>query len=379
MKKKKYSFKKRRTSRIYKKTKSQKRKIYKIFISFILIIIYFIIITKILKINPLSVKNIVYNDLNLNDIRHNIKHNTNIDNSEGRIFLCTLYNNEAETAYIHIWRLYNYVYRFIIVVSNITHSGHPKTITFKDFSKDIKPFMDKVDIVFFDNTCNKEAYPTSPFEWCNEHGQRDYAKTYIEENYQPTEKDLLIVADLDEILTREGIEYIKKHPPSNFTCLKGSMYFPYYYFKIEDWNWAFVVRYNKKMLPLSKYRGRNSSHALTYDYNPSKPLFTHCTYCFKSIEEYKHKLQSFAHKEYSGPPYTTNNWIFRSHYCRSKLNSYPGGKEEPYEGWKHLIPDDKRLKYLMDPSYMYNLSETSYTEKDLEHMCFKKFNRKPFE
>ena len=40
--------------------------------------------------------------------------------------------------------------------------------------------------------------------------QRDYAKNYIEENYNPTEKDLLIVVDIDEILTREGIEYIKK-------------------------------------------------------------------------------------------------------------------------------------------------------------------------
>ena len=34
--------------------------------------------------------------------------------------------------------------------------------------------------------------------------QRDYAQTYIEEKYNPNEKDILIVVDLDEILTRLG-------------------------------------------------------------------------------------------------------------------------------------------------------------------------------
>ena len=33
----------------------------------------------------------------------------------------------------------------------------------------------------------------------------------------------------------------------------------------------------------------------------------------------------------------------------------------------------------MDPSFMYPLNEMSYTEKDLENMCFRKFNRTPFE
>jgi len=333
--------------------------IIKICIFFLLFLLYFT------KINPIW--NIVSN------------FNNNTGNSINRIFVCTLYNNEAETAYVHIWRLYDYVYKFIIVVSNITHSGNPKNITFKSFEKDIKRYMDKVDIVNFDNVCNKDEYPNTSIPWCIEHSQRDYAKTYIEKKYNPTKNDLLIVADLDEILTREGIQYIKKHPPKHFYCLKGSMYFPYYYHKVQDWDWPFAIRYNKSMRPLSRYRGKTKNNTLTYDDNPSKPLVTHCSYCFKSIEEYKNKLKSFAHEEYSRPPYTTNNWIFRSHYCRAKLNSYPGGHDEPYEGWKHLIPDDKRLKYLMDPSFIYPLNETSYTEKDLENMCFRKFNRTPFE
>ena len=56
-------------------------------------------------------------------------------NFDGRIFICAVYNNEAEYAYIHLWRLYDYIYKFIIVVSNMTFSGFPKNISFEPFEK----------------------------------------------------------------------------------------------------------------------------------------------------------------------------------------------------------------------------------------------------
>ena len=126
--------------------------------------------------------------------------------------------------------------------------------------------MNKVDVVYFDNICNKKEYPDVNMAFCIEPSQRDYAKTYIEEKYNPTENDLLIVADLDEILTREGIKYIKKHPPKYFDCLKGSMYSPYYYHKVQDWDWPFAIRYNKSMRPLSRYRGKTKNNTPMYDY-----------------------------------------------------------------------------------------------------------------
>ena len=107
-------------------------------------------------------------------------------------------------------------------------------------------------------------------------------------------------------------------------------------------------------------------------------MITHCSYCFKDIEEYKNKLKSFAHQEFNKPPYITNDWIFKSHYCREKVNN-PKGDDEIYEGWKDLIPDDERLKYLIDRSYMYNINQTSYSIIDLESLCNKTYNRTPFE
>ena len=40
--------------------------------------------------------------------------------------------------------------------------------------------------------------------------QRIYPKYFIREKFNPTEKDLLIIVDINEISTWEGIKYIKK-------------------------------------------------------------------------------------------------------------------------------------------------------------------------
>ena len=290
-----------------------------------------------------------------------------------------MYNNEAEMAYIHIWRLYNYVDKFIIVIANITHSNIPKDFSFKPYEENIRPYLKKVDIVTFDNICNKKEYPSVNLVWCLEKSQRDYAKIYIEKKYDPSEDDLIVVVDIDEIFTREGIKYVKKNPPKNYYFVQGSMYFPYYYHKVQNWNSGYVVRYNKNMTTFSKYRSKSKkNNTLKYKLNPSKPLITHCSYCFKELEQYKNKIISFSHQEFNKPPYTTNNWIFKSHYCRTKIKS-PKGHDEKYEGWKHLIPNDPRLKYLIDPSFMYPLNLTTYSAKDLDSLCDREYRRTPFE
>ena len=83
-------------------------------------------------------------------------------------------------AYIRLWRLYDYVDRFIILTSSKTISGHDKNFSFYPFEKEIMQFMDKVDIVDVPvNVCNRTRYPTGGEQWCFEKGQRNYAKQYI--------------------------------------------------------------------------------------------------------------------------------------------------------------------------------------------------------
>ena len=293
--------------------------------------------------------------------------------------MCAGYNNEAEMLYIQVWRLYNYVDKFIFTVSNGTYSGLPKNFSLYPFEKELQLYMDKIEFIHFDNICDRNLYPYDEIVWCTEQSQRDYPKYYLEQNYNLNENDLIIVVDIDEILTREGIEYILEYPlKERIYHIKGSMYFPYYYHNVGDWDCGCIIRYNKLMKSLNYYRHNLYDYLLKYENNPSKPLITHCSYCFRNIEKYRNKLQSYAHQEYNKEPYITNDWLFKSHYCRIKIGSNEG-HDEPYEGWRNLIPDDKRLKYLVDPSYTYDLSKTSYTKKDLETLCNKTYRRTPFE
>ena len=129
-------------------------------------------------------------------------------------------------------------------------------------------------------------------------------------------------------------------------------YFPYYNHRLDENSRGIVLRCNKNIKYLSYFRTSEikDSDLMKYDYNPSKPLLTHYSYCFKNIEEYKNKLKSFAHTEFDKEPYITNDWIFKSHYSREKIMYHPG-HDEPYEGWRHLIPDDERLKYWVPYNY----------------------------
>lgn len=70
-------------------------------------------------------------------------------------FFFTLYDNGTKVSCIHIWKLYKHVDKFMFVTSIITFSGLSKNISFKEFEKNINPYMDKINIVYFNNAYNK--------------------------------------------------------------------------------------------------------------------------------------------------------------------------------------------------------------------------------
>ena len=296
-----------------------------------------------------------------------------------RIFDTWMYNNEAEMAYIRLWRLYDYVDAFIICVSNISHSGAPKRLSFKPFGEDIKKYQKKIHIVYVPKDYCDPANNQNSHAWCVEKSQRDYAINYIEKTFHPTTNDIILVSDVDEIFTRDAVKFIANHPPLEFYLVPGVTYFPYYFHYLDDWHFSLAVRYSKERRHISSLRNYANFPNFSY-YMMAMPRHsvTHCTYCFKSIQQYKNKLASFAHQEYNQYPYTSNDWIFKSHYCREKIGSGNLVNDEENTDYSELIPEDGRLSYLYDPSFRYDIRLTSYKEKDLETLCKFKFNRTPF-
>ena len=115
-------------------------------------------------------------------------------------------------------------------------------------------------------------------------------------NFKLTNDDIILVSDVDEIFTREGIVYIRQNPPDYFYFVPGVMYFPYYFHRVNRWNNALAMRYNiskRGQIHVSLLRSGNDRR----QFNVSKFFVTHCSYCFSSYEEFRNKLNSFSHQE----------------------------------------------------------------------------------
>ena len=301
----------------------------------------------------------------------------------GRVFDNFMYNNEAYAAYVRIWRHAPYVDYFIIVYSNKTFSNRDKELSFEPFTKDLEPYKDKIILVPFDGTCNKQKFYGNS-NWCREKTQRDFGIEYIEKHFNPTRDDVIIVSDVDEILTRPGLRYSIEHPPAyldpprDYYVLHGDYYFPVYFHRITEWDAAMIFSYAPG-ISIAKVRVNVQNGKVWKLQTPNHDVFvTHCSYCFPRIEDYKNKLESYSHSEYNRPPYTTNDWIFKSQYCHFTVS----GKEEggdipipPKEELMDLFPDDDRIKFLYDPSFTFDISKTSYKPEDLPTLCQHKWRR----
>ena len=296
-----------------------------------------------------------------------------------RIFDVWMYNNEAEMAYIRMWRLYNYVDYFLITVSNNTFSGLSKNISFFPFDEDIKQFRDKMIIITVPSNYCKKNYMSMGRAWCIEKSQRDYSLEYYKTHMNPTENDILLVSDCDEIFTRDAIRFISEHPPISYYYVKGSMYFPYYFHYQQSWDLGFAIRYRKNMTEdLANVRTKSYKHSINYYVGGAKDFITHCSWCFNNIDQYINKLKSFSHQEFNKPPYTTPDFAFKSHYCRTKINSPKNHYDLNISDLHEYLPFDNRLAFLYDKSFEYDIKQTTFKTEDLKNLCSQTYDRSPF-
>ena len=364
---------------MFRKVRVRKRRRiikYKLSITFLFSILIIFLITGSHKpeINPLN------GEFQLFDYKFEFNNYYNFSASKdkkGRVFDNFMYNNEAYMAYVRIWRHAPYVDYFIIVYSNVTFSNMNKTITFEPFTREIQEYRDKIILVPFDGSCDrKKHWGTS--HWCREKTQRDFGIKFIENNFNPTRDDIVIVSDVDEILTRNALRYVIEHPPISLSppreyyVLHGDYYFPFYFHRLNEWDAAMIFSYTPG-ISIAQVRVRVQNGQVFKLQTPNHEVFvTHCSYCFPRLEDYKNKLQSFSHSEFNRPPFTTNDWIFKSQYCHFTIGGIEEGGDipiPPKSELMELFPDDERIKFLYDPSFTFDITLTCYKEEDLPTMC----------
>lgn len=247
---------------------------------------------------------------------------------------CFIINDELDMIEFRLEEHYESFDYFIIVESNLTHSGLIKPLHFAENKERFSKFSDKIIYVlaelpqYVDENLTPEEYhkilgnPQSPSlsecythfrmnkqgeyfwgPWIREHLQRDAIKLGTQ-NLNLQDTDIIYMSDVDEILDVEIIEIISgKKEPINFPiklpvdqvyCVLQK----FYYYDLEhrvyhNWDFARIFNYGS-------FKKINSFNSIRYtrNYPPIGDYGWHFSF-FGGVKQIMNKLKSYSHQEFN--------------------------------------------------------------------------------
>ena len=204
-----------------------------------------------------------------------------------RIFDCFIFYNEIELLKYRFELLKDVVDTFIIVEANITFSGKPKEMYFKNFG--FKNVIYKVVDLPFKNPTNEQV-------WENEKFQRNFMETCLEDIL---DDDILIFSDVDEIPDPETLKMLKDFKIDSIYSLEQDFYYynleskmnkHWYYSKLTDY-----FHFKQSKLSIDQIRWTT--------WNYIKRGGWHLSY-FGEPSFISNKIQNFSHQEFNKPEFT---------------------------------------------------------------------------
>lgn len=213
-----------------------------------------------------------------------------------KIYDCFTFFNELDILEIRFKEMYDLVDYFVIVESNLSHSGKPKEYIFENNKERYAQYMDKVRHIKVDDM------PETSDSWVRERFQR----TCIDRGlYDREDDDLIIVSDCDEVPRSELIDMIKEDENAYHRYILYIPMFQYRlnYMKIHD----FTKGANIMVTRSPYYTNGQQEREYTFPWTP-KPAETvfleHGGWHFTYLGDDTHaitKIQNFAHTETDTP------------------------------------------------------------------------------
>jgi hypothetical protein len=213
--------------------------------------------------------------------------------------------------YLHLLTLARCVDKFIIGFSNVTFTNQATSaMTFSPFDEEIGGFSDQTTFLYI----NFAKLKLSHSVWRNETAWRREAtaRNFLIEGvnlFNPAPDDLILLCDVDEIVTRRAIHLIRHSPPTHYYNLRGLLYHYSFRWVVSEWERPLVIRYGSLRAPLDDYK------FMPFLFDLPGILHHHCSYCFPRMAEILKKLKSFSHTEFSQGRFRDPNYVYARIAC----------------------------------------------------------------
>ena len=199
-----------------------------------------------------------------------------------KIYDCFNFFNELDILEIRLNTLYEYVDYFVIVESNVTHSGEQKLFYFEENKERFSKFLDKIILYKVYDTPTDfvnlkisednilmliNGFIEKQTNRFNRTTQQDYGRDFFQKEcvrrplINCSDDDIIIISDADEIPNPEILKNLKNFDLENtIYSLNQTTY--YYYLNLlkqKDWYGSRVALYkNIKNLSFNEVRGDES-------------------------------------------------------------------------------------------------------------------------
>ncbi|KAF8938980.1 glycosyl transferase family 17 protein [Dissophora ornata] len=208
------------------------------------------------------------------------------DSTPPQVYDAVIFSVELDMLEIRIQELWDVVDKFVIVESNATFTGLPKDAVFWD-NRDRFSFAESKIVYKL-----LPLYPLGPEEsaWINEGRMRDGMTDFLTEAGVQA-GDLVTSLDADELVSQHTIELLKScHgvPESIHVQLKNYLYS--FEFPVNDGG-NYQASVHKWWPGYSRYVHHLQADVLLTDAG------WHCSFCFRTIEEFQFKMQAYSHSD----------------------------------------------------------------------------------
>ena len=222
------------------------------------------------------------------------------------------YFNEKELVELRLKYLNSIVDYFVVIESNITFTGKEKKWNFPDVLKNnLQEFSHKIQYhqlnIKLDEIKNEESWIIDNIKgddfWRIENFQRNHIKTVCKKF---SNDDTLIISDLDEIPSKQKLEFIKSSDFKKIAPVALEQYLFHVdcnFLSMESWRGS-IVTTMELCNKLSPQKFRTLRNRLSY--------FTDGGWSFSSFggyERVKKKIESYAHSEHNNDKFKSPEHI----------------------------------------------------------------------